>query len=470
MNKLLTILMLLTCGVVAQHSFASNTVIQGVAENIGQREIKLLKYSDYVSRKPEVIASARADQNGNFKLDFFLSTTEYIRLSVGFKEASLFVSPGAKINVHIDYGEKILRQRGSYPLQKPLDFLIKNEPDSSVNRLIFRFDSISGHILPENTMRMILYQRDYGRYDSLKKKIIYAMGNVRNSFVDNYMKYRFAQLETVLYSHNLTSIGERMLADQKILYRHIEYMYFFENYVDMYIPGKSDDITPADIDRGLNQIRPDYEVLDEVLGKDTVFRNEKVRELAALMLLKRSYHNKIYNPHKIINLLDDLRLKTKFNRHKEIAIYLKNQLLQYKRKNKLKDFTFPTSRKNNDSIRFSDFRGRYLLISFYQQSCMDCMLEMDIMQKLYDEHSTDIFLLSVFLDDNFKDFQKFAKNSEYEWNMVYFNHQYDLVKYFNLSTIPRYILVAPDGKIKRKYLPKLGEGGLEIINGLLKQF
>lgn len=471
MYKLFTILFLWVCVIIQiPQSIAGNTIVQGVAENVGQREIKLFGYHDYLSMKPQLIASTKTNKNGKFKLDIFLSQTEYLRISVGFKESSFFISPGSTMNVHIDYGEKVTKQGGTYPLQKPLDILIKNESDTSVNREIFKFDSISGRILSENEMLMILYQHDFKRYDSLKKKINLLMGDVHSSYVKNYIRYRYAQLETVIYPYNLSNIGEHLLADQEILYRHSEYMNFFENYVNLYVPGKSEDITLKDIEKGLNQERPDYRILDETLGKDTIFRNEKVREIASVLLLKSSFYNRNYDPDKILKLLDGLIQHTKFEKHKKIAAQVKYQLQQHKQKNRIKDFAFSFPGNRKDSVRFSDFKGRYLLIAFYQHNCMDCILEMDIMQKLYEEHSNEIFLLGIFLDEDYTDFKYFIEDARYEWNMVHFDYQYDLIRYFNLRTIPRYILVAPDGKIKRDYFPKLGTGGLKKINQLLKQF
>jgi thiol-disulfide isomerase/thioredoxin len=444
----------------------ANTVIKGVAKNAGDREIRLIKIHDYFSYQEVEIASTKADKDGNFRLEFFISQPEYLIVSVGFKEASLFVEPAKNLEVEIDYQNRIENPGGTLPLQQPLDFYIKNEQDSAINQLIYDFDSISGALFPEAVVRMILYRRDFSRYDSLKQKVMHWAESTQKPYVFDYAEYRMAQIENLLYVESMNKLGEKLLAQREIQYRHPEYMNYLESFVVSYVPDKTPYISPNQVTRAINDDAT-YFHLDEMLGQDTVFRNEMLRELAALAFLKNLYFDQNYKRDNIISILDDLINDTKFDRHKEIAKSVKFEILRHEKSQEIIDFAFPTL--GRDSIRFRDLQGRYLLINFYQSDCLACLLEMDIMKKIYEEHERDVYLLSISLDDNYSDFRQFVRSNDYQWNMAHFGFQFELLDYFELRTLPRFMLVGPEGTILRHYFPKLSNGGLQKINKLLEK-
>lgn len=444
----------------------ANTVIHGVAKNVGDREIRLIKIHDYLSYEKIEIASTKADKDGNFRLEFFISQPEYLIVTVGFKEASMFVEPAKNLEIVIDYQSRIAKPNGTLPLQQPLDLYIKHEQDSSINQLIYDFDSISGALFPEAVVRMILYRRDFSRYDSLKQKVMLWAESTQKPYVFDYAEYRMAQIENLLYAESMDMLGEKLLAQPDIQYRHPEYMSYLESFVVSYVPDKTPYITPNQVTRAINDDAT-YFHLDEMLGQDTVFRNEMLRELAAIAFLKNLYFDQNYKRDNIISILDDLINDTKFDRHKKIAKSVKAEIRRHQKRQEIVDFAFPTLGK--DSIRFSALQGRYLLINFYQSDCLACLLEMDIMKKLYEEHEREVFLLSISLDEDFKTFRQFVRSNDYQWNMAHFGYQFELLDYFDVRTLPRFMLVGPDGTLLRRYYPRLSYGGLQKINKLLEK-
>ena len=200
------------------------------------------------------------------------------------------------------------------------------------------------------------------------------------------------------------------------------------------------------------------------MGQDTIFHNEKMRELAAIVLLEDFFYKKEYSKDNVLSLLDELERKTKFEKHKRIITRLKTNL-QQNEKEVARDVNFVKA--NEDSVNFRNYRGRYLLVNFFRSDCLACILEMDVMKKLIEQHENDIFLLSVSLDDNFKDFENFVRSHDYSWDVVHFAHKYKIRELYDIPTIPRFMLIGPEGDLIEKFFPKLTKGGLKKINELL---
>ncbi|MGM0612305.1 MAG: TlpA family protein disulfide reductase [Bacteroidota bacterium] len=464
MARLLHIILVLLLTSIGNHLLAENTVIKGEVKNGNNKEIKIIQYADYISMKKNVIASTRINDDGSFHLKFFLPKVDNLKIGIGFKQSSLFVEPGSTTELSINYGKRVERKDGFFPLEQPLDVAIENERDTSVNKMIMKFDSLSGVVLPENRIKMILYQRNYSMYDSLKSELNEWINQNNNRYVKNYADYRLGQLETAIYSSNMRKTGEELLGQRQIKYRHQEYMSFFKKFVSVYLPDKSKEITHADLVNSINK-NESYSELDEALGKDTLFRNEQIRELVAITLLEDVYYEKDYIQDHILELLDQLSQKTKFDKHKQIISRLSSKFKKNKTKNGYGQLRFVT--ENGDSVRFYDYRGRYFLVSFFQSDCFACILEMDVMKKLYDEHKNDVYLLSISLDEDYKAFEKFVRSNDYSWDIAHFGHQYEITEKFDIPTIPRFILFGPDGEIIHRHFPKLSEGGLKKIYRLL---
>jgi len=465
MARFLQIVFVLLFIPLGNHLLAENTVIKGNVKNGEEREIKVIQYVDYISMTEKVIASTKINKDGSFHLKFFLPQVDRLKIAIGFKHTSLYIEPGSTAELVINYKKRVERKKGYFPLEQPLDAVIENEKDSSVGQMISRFDSVSGKILPENKIKMILYQRNFSMYDSLKTEIEKWIDQVDNQYVKDYADYRLGQLSTAIYVYNMRQTGEELLAQRQIKYRHREYMSFLKKFAPVYVPDKSAEITHRDLTNSINKEKS-YFQLDEALGKDTLFRNEQLRELVAIALLEDLYYQSDYGQDNVIKVLGQIAEKTKFEQHKQIISRLNTKLKEEKNKG-YRDFKFVLT--NGDSVSFKDYQGRYFLVSFFQTDCFACVLEMDVMKKLYNEHKNDIYLLSIFLDEDYQDYEKFVQSNDYNWDLAHFAHQYKITKKFNIPTIPRFMLIGPDGEIIQKYFPKLSEGGLKKIYKRLNQ-
>ncbi|MFO8054881.1 MAG: TlpA disulfide reductase family protein [Bacteroidales bacterium] len=464
MLQLFFLLVILTA--LAGGTLYGNTVIKGEVKNAGNRDIRIRKYQDYLSMTPVQLAKVQPGENGQFTLNFFISQTEYMILSIGFKEAYLFVQPGDTLTLEIDYKTRIEKPQGTLPLKQPLDIKFGKDRDTSIQGRVFEFDSLFSSSFTAEKIKYIIYQRNVKMYDSLKHMLMEQVEKMNNPYLHTYAEYSLLQFEYQIYPQRMRDIGEKYIAGRELQYRHLEYMKSFESFVRSYVPARSKNISPAALADSINKGRG-IKALDNLLGKDTIFRNEQLREMASIALLKNCYSNENYKRKAVSDLLGEISEKSKFPRHKQMARNVKLQLQKNTSDRPVKDFAFPEY--SGDSIRISDYRGRYLLLNFFQADCLHSRLEMDVMNKLYKEHQNNIYLLSISLDDQYNKYERFVRSSDYPWDIVHFAWQYELVDYFRLRSVPRFMLLNYDGTIYKEYIPALSKGGLEQINRLMEK-
>jgi thiol-disulfide isomerase/thioredoxin len=109
---------------------------------------------------------------------------------------------------------------------------------------------------------------------------------------------------------------------------------------------------------------------------------------------------------------------------------------------------------NHDGTTSSlaDFKGKYVYIDVWATWCGPCVAEIPALQTLEKQfHDANIVFVSISIDEQ-KDFEKW-KNFVTERNMggiqLYADNAWnsDFIKKYNIDSIPRFILIGPDGKI-----------------------
>lgn len=115
-------------------------------------------------------------------------------------------------------------------------------------------------------------------------------------------------------------------------------------------------------------------------------------------------------------------------------------------------------------IGLNDFKGKYVFINLWATECEPCKEELQAIESLKKVYSKNIKFVSISVDnlknkDKWKEFITVEKLSgtqllsDKSWHSSF-------IRAYNVRTIPRYILISPDGMIVDTHAPRPSQRNL----------
>lgn len=105
-----------------------------------------------------------------------------------------------------------------------------------------------------------------------------------------------------------------------------------------------------------------------------------------------------------------------------------------------------------ETVKLSDFRGKYVLVDFWASWCQPCRIENPAVRKVYQQYGGKNFeILGVSLDDQEYRWRQAVKEDEIDWPQVR-DTKKEAARTYNATSIPFTVLVDRDGKVIDKNL------------------
>ena len=105
--------------------------------------------------------------------------------------------------------------------------------------------------------------------------------------------------------------------------------------------------------------------------------------------------------------------------------------------------------KKNNIIKVDQLKKNYTYINFFASWNYKSLKEMEIIKK-FNENYSFINFISINLDNNKEDFEKFlANNSNYKWQILYPKNKQELISEFHIDDLPTHLLIDPKGLISQ---------------------
>ena len=109
--------------------------------------------------------------------------------------------------------------------------------------------------------------------------------------------------------------------------------------------------------------------------------------------------------------------------------------------------------------KLEDFRGKYVYIDVWATWCAPCRAEIPFLKKLEEKyHEKDIVFLSLSIDQlkDVEKWRKLIKDKELGGVQVFADNDWNsqFIKDYNITGIPRFILIDPNGKIVKADAPR----------------
>lgn len=440
MIKITFLAFILTLSVL--YSFSTETTITGNLPNAENLEIRLLVYSDQITYDELVLDRTIIDKNGFFLFNIDIKEPMISFFDIEFYSFILYLEPGGKYEINCD-SISIDNQYRPYYKKEHLCCKITSDLKPGLNNLITEFNTLYNEFVINN-FDEIYKKRKRSLIDSFKKEIEQKFKDIDNDYFQDYIEYKIASVELAGVSVKKPEIFLKYLDKKPVLYHNTEYMYFFNQFFEHYLTSGSKSISRTDLLSAINY-QSSYAALMDTLGKDTLLRNEVIREMVMLKGLKELYYSPDYSRQNILDILKQVAASGKFPEHRLIANNLVITLTKLEKGTHTPNFKLPDL--NGKMVELSELFGKPVYLSFITTWSYACLAEMKLMADLYNDHKNRIEFVSVSLDKNPEIVRKYVKDKGYEWIFLYNGSGYDLLKDYDIKTFPLFILINKKGEI-----------------------
>jgi cytochrome oxidase Cu insertion factor (SCO1/SenC/PrrC family) len=243
-------------------------------------------------------------------------------------------------------------------------------------------------------------------------------------------------------------------------------MRFFNDFFDQYLFPDNNFIPQTDLYTAINRQQSLPALLD-TLGKDTILRNEVLREMVCLKSMQSLYFQPKFSKMAILKILQDLKNTSKFSEHREIAQNLMDGLTRFEKGHFPPEFVLPDL--DGDLHKLEEYYGKPTYICFFTTWSYGCLTELELMRDLYDRYKGKVHFLGISLDQNADIVRQLKMEKNYAWDFMFNGTDYPLILNYRIKTFPVFLLLDAAGKVVEYPAYKPSEIIHEQFDRLLKQ-
>ena len=418
------------------------TTIRGSIQGASGYEVRLLTWADQVTYIEKKLATSPIDAMGNFNLITDLKSTTYAFFAIGNLRADILLEPGAAYEIHFeDYPSLSILETRNLLLQKEsLAYTFLKQEDDKINDLSAGVEQMYNSFLSKHYMD--IYLKRTSVTEAFLDSFFLKFGTVKHPWIQKMVDYKTAILKMSAYKITPEMAYNLWISDRDFEYHHPDYMDFFHQVFDHYLTTSLKNYTYDELIHTINN-QGSYRALSELVGRDTLLRDELIREMVILKCLGELYHNRYFHQDQVLKILSFIGATSKFPEHRIIASNTIFQLTRFNPGKMAPDFSLPDEQGIPHSI--SHYKGKYLYLMFYTSNCVPCLAELTYLASIYQELAPDLDVLAVGLDPNPDKLWKTVEQQKFPWKTVHFNQDFELLDRYMIRNYPFFILIAPDG-------------------------
>ena len=428
---------------------------------------RLYVIEDALSGLVRVADQQRPNQKGGFILGFEAQKIQEVKIMVGMQSMKFYAIPGH--TYHLNFNEITLENQNVFLPQTPLQVIFEEE--DMLNIVIDGFNYDYQKFL-ENDFLFLVKNRDRSRYEEFATDVKEKMDktilqdSVSSLFFKNYIYYRLADLRLAARLQKEQELGLETLSNKPITLHNPAYIDFFKKYFKNYLHEWKNG---EDYDKlkELINLGPPIKELDDLLGKNPVLVEEKLRELLLLYSLKQSFYKSDFSRESINTLLIERSKNSKFKELQHIALNLNTTLNRF-----VKGETPPSINLVNqfgEKKSLSNYSGTKTYLMFVDPKCETCEMDINIIKTVQADYAHLIKFVSIYSSPNKDEAQKWVAKQEANWDFLWFKDNYQLLNDYQVKTYPKYILLDEDGRLEYYFPPKPRENLISYLKALQKK-
>jgi thiol-disulfide isomerase/thioredoxin len=440
--------------------------IEGSFPGAAGQTIRLMEYTDQISYNESEIAAATADQNGVFTLSFSRFETQYVFFRIDHARMGMFAEPGKHYQLRFEPVNfaTLDDSRNPYLDSRYFNFEII-QPEEDLNYYINTFDGLFEDFLLEN-FSTIHRTRNRQLFHDFRARMDAEFEHVQNPYFQNYYIYKFAYYSRIANIERIDKLTREYIFDKPVLYQNTQYMNFFNTVFETYIFAGSRRITISDLRHTVNQLNSNKALMDS-LGKDTLLRNEVIRELVMLKGLQDMYDNPEYRQGNVKQMLEAISTSTRFPQHRTVASNILVKASAFQQGTKAPPMVL--TRNDGSKINVSqDFKGKFVYIGFWATWCETCHLDLLALDDLYGKYNKDVVFITISTDRDIKAYERFIRDNPIAGESFHFNSDFRLLDAYGVRNLPLFLIIDPQGNMARYPAPRPTDNIIHVFERLIR--
>jgi len=135
-------------------------------------------------------------------------------------------------------------------------------------------------------------------------------------------------------------------------------------------------------------------------------------------------------------------------------------------------FSFKAITPENELRTLNDYEGKYVILDFWASWCAPCLAQAVDFEKHAMEYNkrSDVVFISLSIDERENDWRKKVKLNDKHVIQLYAKNIQELNQFYRIESIPRFLVIDPEGKILNSSFPFPSEGNFkQLLDKLLPE-
>ena len=457
MKNLFTVFLALT---LTQFSMAETTRLTGFVKGHSGQMVRLVKYADQISYQKVTLDNDMLDEAGGFSLEAETDQTIYAMIEFNFQSGPIFLEPGAYYHLTL-YPEQGTDKMAYYDLP-PLNYTIENEPEQGINRLTGWINVIYNNFLLDNP-RLFQSPGRKALVDEVGQAMRSRVNTSDNPYLQEYLRYKIASLELSFRTQSREKLAQAYLTGNEVLYENVEYMdffhLFFEKYLltnNLYLPYSK---TSSLINEGAG-----LESIIAEFRRDPILNDARLAEMVLMSGLKEMSTSPGFKRERILDLLEEITDRSRFEEHRKIAGNLRERLLWMHPGTPAPGFRLEDVLGGMHEL--SQYQGQYVYLSFISLYSPSSMAEMNLLADIYEDYRHHLQFISIIVDELKPGWSDIISNYRMKWDLLLVNDDADIIEEYGATSLPLFLLIDEKGNISKYPAPSPSEDLRRVLDSI----
>jgi thiol-disulfide isomerase/thioredoxin len=448
--------------ILAYTSVGAKTTIKAFAPDYKNGKVMLYKYQDYLTEKRQFLNYATVDENGHFTLEVELKETGILIMVIDYVVCELLAAPDKRYSIFIpplDKGD--LRSYGETASVAPV---FDNPSPNDVNVIISNLNFAVDSFMLAN-VELIGSRNFKTKYLEFSGKIEKKIEVLTDTYAKIHLTYNLAEYEFSASIYTPKELHQRYLSGD-VHWNHPTYIGFVKNFFQRYFEVFESKYGTGKIVAAIHNANSGENLL-QLLAQDEFLKNDTLLQLVAIHGLIEAKSGMYVRK----NLIECFQYLESNGKTAFIQLMASNGLSLLTNIAKgFPAYNFGLTDQHNEVVALSDLKGKYVYLEIMAPWCSECKTEQSLIPAVAAEYKDIMQVVTIVTESDAAQYRKMlSQNPQITWTVLHDDTGHEIRQAFEISSLPTYFLIDPEGNFYRAPAKTPSQGIVEDLYPIVQK-